>query len=224
MIAVHSNNILECNSILTLLYLNICTKRNLPQCFCPTFYPLANEVAKATIRPSFCNILGTYLVLKRIWNPIDFQGQRSRSPGQIFRRGDMPRFALPLFNQHLPNALHVSLPECIILYKSLICLLFTNENKFIISSPPSSISIQHTFLSTLLTLLFQINAQINRLFLVSESVCWYWQYASLGSKEKCRNYWSILKILLNMALNIHSPNHTIVHVYHCFSLPGNHWL
>ena len=43
--------------------------------------------------------LGTYmyLVLKRIWNPIDFQCQRSRSPGQIFRRGDMPRFALPLF-------------------------------------------------------------------------------------------------------------------------------
>ena len=30
--------------------------------------------------------LGTYLVLKRIWNPIDFQGQgqRSRSPDQIF--------------------------------------------------------------------------------------------------------------------------------------------
>jgi len=28
--------------------------------------------------------LGTYLVLKRIWNPIDFQSQRSRSPGQIF--------------------------------------------------------------------------------------------------------------------------------------------
>ena len=39
--------------------------------------------------------LGTYLVLKRIWkNPIDFLGQRSRSPGQIFRQGDMPRFAL----------------------------------------------------------------------------------------------------------------------------------
>jgi hypothetical protein len=38
--------------------------------------------------------LGTYLVLKRIWNPIDFQSQRSRSPGQIFRRGDTPRFAL----------------------------------------------------------------------------------------------------------------------------------
>ena len=30
--------------------------------------------------------LGTYLVLKRIWNPIDFQGQRSRSPGQIIYR------------------------------------------------------------------------------------------------------------------------------------------
>ena len=41
--------------------------------------------------------LGTYLVLRRIWNPIDFQGQRSRSPGQIVRLGDMPRFALPLF-------------------------------------------------------------------------------------------------------------------------------
>jgi hypothetical protein len=26
--------------------------------------------------------LGTYLVLRRVWNPIDFQGQRSR--GQIF--------------------------------------------------------------------------------------------------------------------------------------------
>jgi hypothetical protein len=41
--------------------------------------------------------LGTYLVLEKIWNPIDFQDQRSRSPGQIFRRGDTPRFALPLF-------------------------------------------------------------------------------------------------------------------------------
>jgi hypothetical protein len=30
--------------------------------------------------------LGTFLVLKRIWNPIDFQGQRSRSPGQMFYR------------------------------------------------------------------------------------------------------------------------------------------
>ena len=65
------------------------------------FYPLANEVAKgysnATVRPSHpcehsrINILqwiltklGTYLILKRIWNPIDFQGQRSRSLGQIF--------------------------------------------------------------------------------------------------------------------------------------------
>jgi hypothetical protein len=43
------------------------------------------------------SILGTYLDLKRIWNPIDFQGQRSRSQGLIFRRGDTPRFALPLF-------------------------------------------------------------------------------------------------------------------------------
>jgi hypothetical protein len=59
------------------------------------FYPLANEVAKgysnATVRPSHpcehsrINVLqwiltklGTYLVLKRILNPIDFQGHRSK--------------------------------------------------------------------------------------------------------------------------------------------------
>jgi hypothetical protein len=41
--------------------------------------------------------LGTYLVLRRVWNTIDFQGQRSRSQGLIFRRGDTPCFALPLF-------------------------------------------------------------------------------------------------------------------------------
>jgi len=45
--------------------------------------------------------LGTYLVLKKIWNPIDFQGQRSRSQGQIFRRGDTPRFALPLLGYNI---------------------------------------------------------------------------------------------------------------------------
>jgi hypothetical protein len=28
--------------------------------------------------------LGTYLVLRRIWNPFDFPGHRSKSPGQIF--------------------------------------------------------------------------------------------------------------------------------------------
>ena len=28
--------------------------------------------------------LGTYLVLKKIWNPIDFQGQRSMSLGEFF--------------------------------------------------------------------------------------------------------------------------------------------
>ena len=43
--------------------------------------------------------LGTCLVLGRVWNPIYFQGQRSRSPGQIFRRGDMPHFVLPLLGR-----------------------------------------------------------------------------------------------------------------------------
>ena len=68
--------------------------------FLDCFYPLANEVARgysnATVRHNPCehsriNILqwiltklGTYLVLRRIWKPIDFQGQRSRSQGQIF--------------------------------------------------------------------------------------------------------------------------------------------
>jgi hypothetical protein len=27
--------------------------------------------------------IGTYLVLRGVWDPIDFQGQRSRSPGKI---------------------------------------------------------------------------------------------------------------------------------------------
>ena len=64
----------------------------------PLAYPLANKVAKGYInasvcpsfRPSFHNILvntlrisilqwiltklGTYLVIRRVWNPIDFQG------------------------------------------------------------------------------------------------------------------------------------------------------
>jgi hypothetical protein len=74
------------------------------------YYPLANEAAKGYSNATFRNILvntrinilqwiltklGTYLVLKKIWNPIDFQGQRSQD--QIYRHGDMPRFALPLF-------------------------------------------------------------------------------------------------------------------------------
>jgi hypothetical protein len=72
-------------------------KRNIFNCLLLLYYPLANEVAKgysnATVRPSFrpshpcehsrINILqwiltklGTYVVLKKIWNPIDFQGHR----------------------------------------------------------------------------------------------------------------------------------------------------
>ena len=67
--------------------------------FSHTNYPLANEVAKGysnatvcpSVRPSHpcehsrINILqwiltklGTYLVLKRIWKPIDFQGHMSK--------------------------------------------------------------------------------------------------------------------------------------------------
>ena len=49
----------------------------------------------------------TYLDLKKIWNPIDFQGQRSQS--LIFRRGDTPRFALPLL--HLILTISVDIAE-----------------------------------------------------------------------------------------------------------------
>jgi hypothetical protein len=44
--------------------------------------------------------LGTYLVLKRIWNPIDFQSQRSRSPGQIFRRNMQIAMDLHIISYH----------------------------------------------------------------------------------------------------------------------------
>ena len=37
--------------------------------------------------------LGTYLVLERIWNPIDFQGHRVKLLGEGIRT---PRFVLPL--------------------------------------------------------------------------------------------------------------------------------
>jgi hypothetical protein len=50
--------------------------------------------------------LGTYLDLKRIWNPIDLQGQRSQ--GLIFRRGDTPRFALPLLLEDLEKTTDLS--------------------------------------------------------------------------------------------------------------------
>jgi hypothetical protein len=76
-------------------------------------------VTLLSVHPSFRNIrlntrwiltkLGTYLVLKRIWNHIDFQGQRSRSPGQIFRRGDTPHFALPLLNGVLSRVMTFNL-------------------------------------------------------------------------------------------------------------------
>ena len=56
--------------------------------------------------------LGTYLDLKRIWNPIDFQVQGSQ--GLILRRGDMPRFALPLFNLTCIN-------QTFVCYENKIC-------------------------------------------------------------------------------------------------------
>jgi hypothetical protein len=60
-------------------------------------FPGLRASGLANILPWILTKLGTYLVLKRIWNPIDFQGQKSRSLGKFFRRGDMPCFALPIF-------------------------------------------------------------------------------------------------------------------------------
>ena len=67
---------------------NISMLRYFLICFILTtyFYPLANKVVKgcnnATVRPSFhpsCrpSVL-PYLVLRRVWNPIDFQGHKSK--------------------------------------------------------------------------------------------------------------------------------------------------
>ena len=42
------------------------------------------EYSRINILQWILTKLGTYLVLKRIWIPIDFQGQRSRSPGKSF--------------------------------------------------------------------------------------------------------------------------------------------
>ena len=105
------------------------------------YYPFANEVAKGysnatfhlsfllSVRPSFRNIFVNTLEstffngfwpnlvhTKRIWNPIDFQGQRSRSLGQIFRRGDMPRFALPLFILFLNQIFAIWIEEVILYF------------------------------------------------------------------------------------------------------------
>ena len=77
------------------------------------YYSLANEVAKgysnATLLPlhpcehSRINILqwiltklGTYLVLKRIWNPIDFQGHRVKFLGEGIRHTFWPLFIFGL--------------------------------------------------------------------------------------------------------------------------------
>jgi len=72
------------------------------------YYPFTNEVAKGysnatfrpSVHPSFRNILvntlestsfkdfaklGTYLVLKRIWNPIDFQSKVKVTRSNIYR-------------------------------------------------------------------------------------------------------------------------------------------
>jgi hypothetical protein len=57
--------------------------------------PLKDVDSKINILQWILTKPGTYLDFKKIWNPIDFQGQRSRSQGLIFRRGDTPRFALP---------------------------------------------------------------------------------------------------------------------------------
>jgi hypothetical protein len=39
---------------------------------------------KAKKSPTLPGLVSPDLVLKRIWNPTDFQGHRSKSPGQIF--------------------------------------------------------------------------------------------------------------------------------------------
>ena len=57
----------------------------------PSFLPSVRPSVRHILVKTRINILqwiltkrGTCLVLRRVWNHIDFQGQRSRSPGQIF--------------------------------------------------------------------------------------------------------------------------------------------
>ena len=78
-----------------------------------SLYPC--EHSKINILQWILTTLGTYLVLERIWNPIDFQGHRSRSPGQIFRRGDTPRFALPLLLRTVSEFLYLFPMVCFVL-------------------------------------------------------------------------------------------------------------
>jgi hypothetical protein len=79
--------------------------------------------SNATVRPSHpcehsrINILQwiltklgtcTYLILKRIWNPIDFQSQRSR-----FKfLGEGIRHALPLFRLDLVSMIYKQIEGC----------------------------------------------------------------------------------------------------------------
>jgi hypothetical protein len=62
-------------------------------CYAVKSWPCDIDLWPCNILQWIVTKLGTYLVPRRVWNPIGFQGQRSRSPGQIFRRGDTPRFA-----------------------------------------------------------------------------------------------------------------------------------
>jgi hypothetical protein len=107
---------------------NDCFLENNIDSFDTIYYPLASEVARgysnATFLPSVrhnpcehsgINILqwiltklGTYLVLKRIWNPIDFQGHRSKVKvtGSNFYRVTSLWTLESTFNGFSPNLVH----------------------------------------------------------------------------------------------------------------------
>jgi hypothetical protein len=63
-----------------------------------------SEHSKINILQWILTKLGTYLVLKRIWNPTDLQSQRSRSPGNFL--GEVIRHALPLFSLDLVSMIY----------------------------------------------------------------------------------------------------------------------
>ena len=90
---VHTCFFFSCNCVAQSLVFLVVFCRSL---FVLFFYPLANEVAKGYSNATFRNILvnilqwiltklGTYLVLRRIWNPFDFQGQRVKFLGEGIR-------------------------------------------------------------------------------------------------------------------------------------------
>jgi hypothetical protein len=82
----HLVNLLPCNILDSRVFTRMLRGKNLTR----WHWPLTLKINRVPDSPKdyVCtkfgqNPLSTYLVLRRVWNPIDFQGQRSRSLGKF---------------------------------------------------------------------------------------------------------------------------------------------